>query len=468
MSIAVLLVYAFASDDAGASAAPAQEEKGKEKAREGAPGDAPDIEALGNDLRQAVAGGLVAKATVAIDQLSATGDLTAYGLIIQHALAGTSYAVEKYAGGVLAAAVDPKVRAKILEDATFQRNPKFKARIILLAVVKRWADDPKALAVLHNALRDPSKPVLLVALQLLGEIKKTESVEPLIDELEAREKRPHDRVYHDIVKTLRFITAVDLEHPADWKNYWTARKAGGAPPPKMKESLTRVYKRPKFFSIDVDTDRVIFVIDVSGSMTERDPEMEAAVTKAQKPGEEEDTSGATVVVKKAAPKAAEKAKQKSAPPASRERIFRVKEELVRVLNSLQPPTRFGILSFSHELRWWGGGKTMKDATPANRMDAVSWVRSLAANGATRTDKALEEVLSLPEVDTIYLLTDGAPKDERDKRLEIEPILAFVKEAGRFLRCRIHTISFAQIRDKRMVTFVKQLAAQNDGVCTMLP
>ena len=47
------------------------------------------------------------------------------------------------------------------------------------------------------------------------------------------------------------------------------------------------------------------------------------------------------------------------------------------------------------------------------------------------------------------------------------ILAQAKEANRFLRCRIHTISFAQIRDREMRTFVAKLAAENDGKCTWL-
>jgi hypothetical protein len=40
-------------------------------------------------------------------------------------------------------------------------------------------------------------------------------------------------------------------------------------------------------------------------------------------------------------------------PSSRERLLRVKEELLRVIKTLESPTRFGILSFSHELQWWG-------------------------------------------------------------------------------------------------------------------
>jgi hypothetical protein len=212
----------------------------------------------------------------------------------------------------------------------------------------------------------------------------------------------------------------------------------------------------------MDSDRVLFVIDVSGSMTVRDP-----VTD---PAEEEDASkdrGKTVIVKKDKPKAAPKSKE---PPPSRERMFRVKTELVRLIAGLQPSTQFGILCFSHEIHYvWGDARSLRPATPESKAAATAWVKALKADGATRTDKALEEALAIPEVDTVFLLTDGAPKDEKDQRMPIEPILARAKQMNRFLRARIHTISFQQIKDTRMRTFVRDLSIQNDGgEPTLLP
>jgi hypothetical protein len=43
-----------------------------------------------------------------------------------------------------------------------------------------------------------------------------------------------------------------------------------------------------------------------------------------------------------------------------------------------------------------------------------------------------------------------------------------KELNRFVRARIHTVSFLQIRDTKMRSFVKQLAVQNDGSEHLLP
>jgi hypothetical protein len=156
-------------------------------------------------------------------------------------------------------------------------------------------------------------------------------------------------------------------------------------------------------------------------------------------------------------------------PAHRQRIIRVKTELSNAVSSLSPNTRFGILAFSHELEFWGGSKALKTATAENKANAVNWIRALRAEGATRTDLALQEALSMPEVDSIFLLTDGAPQlpGEGITRLAIEPILAQTKRDNRFLKCRIHTISFQQIRDSDMRNFVYLLALQNDGVCKLL-
>ncbi len=147
----------------------------------------------------------------------------------------------------------------------------------------------------------------------------------------------------------------------------------------------------------------------------------------------------------------------------------MKAELVRAVGELESTTNFGIISFSHELGSLWASRTLKPATPENKAAAIQWVKELQANGATRTDLALEEALSIPEVDSIYLLTDGAPKGMDNQKMPIDPILRRAKELNRFVRARIHTISFLQIRDKEMVRFCRELSLQNDGgEPTLLP
>ncbi|MBI4601514.1 MAG: VWA domain-containing protein [Planctomycetes bacterium] len=435
---------------------------------EGRPSEKADASKLRDELRAAAAGGQVERALEVIGDLVATGDPKAVDAIAQHAITGASHELEKRAAGILAGTKEPKVRARVLESLGSGRSPNFKARIVFLAVAAAWADAPPALDAIHGALRDPHKAVVLTALERIRGLKRKESVEPLLAAYEEREKRPRDRVYHDMQRTLRDLTGVELEASIDFRNFWEGQKTGqvaaGQVIKPRSDGVTSVHRGASFFSLAVATDRVLFVIDISKSLEERDP-LEIVEAKPKKK-EDDPGQGTTVVAKK--PEKPKPAPKPQPPPASRERLFRVKEELVRTINALPAGTRFGILSFSHEIAWWGTERSLRDSNAASKADAVRWVRGLSANGATRTDLALEAALGVPDVDTVYLLTDGAPKDERNQRLEIEPILEKAKSWNRFLRCRIHTISFAQIRDRRMRTFVREVAAQNDGVCHMLP
>ena len=439
---------------------------GEEKAPAAPP---TDLAALEKELKASMTGGQIGRAKQIVDEFAAVGGKEACSIIIKQALSGVDYDLERHAGGVLGKWGDPEGKALILES--LQKASNFKTRIILLAVAARITDSPEALAAIQRSVKDPIRQVVYAALSWIREIGRTEPVDSLIDELEAREKKPRDRIYFDIRKTLGALTGLELEAAAEWRSAWEARKKGGAPPAaEKKKSTTVVYKKPKpkFFAMDIESDRVLFVIDVSGSMLKKDPVIEeespevADATKAK-------AKPTTGVAKKEPPPEPEEIDPESL-PAHRQRIIRVKTELSNAVSSLPPNTRFGILAFSHELEFWGGAKALKPATAENKASAVSWVRGLRAEGATRTDLALEEALSLSEVDSIFLLTDGAPQlpgEGGDTRLPIEPILADTKRDNRFLKCRIHTISFRQIRDRDMREFVQQLARQNDGVCKLL-
>jgi hypothetical protein len=444
-------------------AAAAAQEKEKEK-----PGDdelPTSLSGLAKELRLAMKGGLVDKANAVVDSLAQMGSPDAYEIIMREAFAGDLYAVEQHAGAIVASSTAPAVHARVFRNCEWKTNPNFKSRIIHLAVAAAMADDPGALRAIHAALKDPSRPVVFAAIYWTRKLNRRESLEPLVAALQDREKKPQDRAYHDILKALKAISGANLEVAVDWKNFLKGQAQGAPPPVSRKDSPTAIYRRPTFFSVSMDSDSVVFVIDISLSMLIRDPPPPPVVGRGPDASGEEEHRGKTVVVKRKEKKAEGKPAE---PPLNRERLFRVKEELVRVLSALPEKTRFGVMSFNHEVAWIDGSKTLRTATGPNKSAAIDWVKALVANGATRTDLALEDALSLSDVDTVYLLTDGAPKALGNQRLEIGPILAQAKEANRFLRARIHTISFAQIRDTRMMRFVQDLAAQNDGICTLLP
>jgi hypothetical protein len=434
--------------------------------------EARPLSSIERDLQSAIAAKAYGQAEALLDELAALGGPKAYRVIIKHALSGNdvdseAHKMERRAAGLLASVEDLEVHAEVFKEV--ETNPNYKTRIILLAVASALARETEgrspALDAVHAGLKDRMDPVVLASLQWLRKLKRNESVDVLIAHLERREKRAHDRIYFDVRGALAAITGQSFPVAADWKSFWEAYKENRAPK-ERKGGVTELY-RPKFFSVTLDSDKVFFIIDVSGSMEIRDPEL---------PPEEEPQDadpgvkpGTTVVVEKKPDPGTEVTRRPPPPPPSieRARIERAKKELREVIRHLPESTRFGILAYSHELRFWQEARTLRDAGPRNKQDALEWVDNLKAAGATLTDRALFEVLAIPEVDTILLLTDGAPRDERNNLLAIEPILEGVRLANRFRKCRIHTLSFEAIKDREMRAFVRELAESNDGTSTFV-
>ena len=447
--------------------------------------EATSVKDLAKQLYRAVQRDQPTVAIARMNDLAAEGSVKAYRAIIKYGLTGTSYEVERQAGKLLVNADSPEAIHMTLTETGSNSN--YRSRIILLAVVSRWAVvessegahgqptklNALALQVLLDSTGDRSRPVALTALKWIGEVGRRESIGPLISRLESLEKRGRqDRLYFDIVKVLKNSSGHDFKRAGDWRNWWEVAKNARELPKSPRnpgqersrkgKSKTVLYKAPPtFFSVPVESDRVLFVIDVSQSMLVRDPELPPDPTEL---ADRRNGSGETAVVQD--PGTVDDPPVGALPP-SRERLFRVKKELMNVIQALPARTRFGILSFSHELRFWGDGSILLGASASRKPEAVGWVGSLQAYGATRTDQALAQALAVAEVDTIYLLTDGRPRDENNRKIPIEPILQMVKRDNRFKKCRVHTISFRQVKSTEMKQFVKELARQNDGVCTLL-
>jgi hypothetical protein len=106
------------------------------------------------------------------------------------------------------------------------------------------------------------------------------------------------------------------------------------------------------------------------------------------------------------------------------------------------------------------------ASKANKQKAADWVRTLKPSGATRTDLAISRAFGIPDIDTIYLLTDGTPRDEKNQKIAPDLVLGIAKMQNRFRKARIHTVGFAQA-GSTMQKLCRDLAGQNDGKCVLL-
>ncbi len=149
---------------------------------------------------------------------------------------------------------------------------------------------------------------------------------------------------------------------------------------------------------------------------------------------------------------------------NRERIFRAKEELVRVIRDLPDDKSFNIIAYSSDVKPWQGNLVPADA--ARKRQAIDFVEGLKADGITVTDLALEYAFEDPIVDTIYLITDGAPTHQgsvgpglpSDAPRLIKEILARVKVLNFRRGVRIFTLGFPGAEEE----FLRTLSQEHNG------
>lgn len=235
--------------------------------------------------------------------------------------------------------------------------------------------------------------------------------------------------YHQVRQTLVDLTGEDFFTQERWQGWWARSeptfdfsKRGEA-----REAATRERgaqeKVPTFFGSEVASNRVCFIIDTSGSMAITDRPLEHVLSEE------------------------EFAKADLNSPALKvfKRIERAKKALIDVVRALQPTQQFNIIAFSDANRPWK--PAIVQATEANRAEAVAFIEGLREQGGTNTFASLEAAFRDPQIDTIYLLSDGAPMVKAASsteqmmlfaREEVRRILDLVRRENRFRGLRIYT------------------------------
>ena len=320
------------------------------------------------------------------------------------------------------------------------------------------------------ALDDPELEVQVAACLALRGVRVKEAVEPLIRLLEEGEGRILEYPYPTLIE----ITDLEfLDDPRIWRNWWERAKDTWEVPSweevqrrrAAREAAAAQYratsrKQAEFMGIDTPSERIVFVVDVSGSMedlvVDRDAFRERGFTRFEK-------------------------------------LEIVKEELARTIENLDGKVRFNIYAFASRVHAW-----RKDLVPANglnRRSAMDFVRKLKPiggqaaaarasaglrgssgvdDGRTNTYAALLTALGVAdkegrlrkvdpseevkaEVDTIFFLSDGRPSV--GELVDPDDILESITELNRFRRVAIHTIAIGEFQKD----FMQDLARQNGGV-----
>lgn len=279
---------------------------------------------------------------------------------------------------------------------------------------------------------------------LLGACRQPEGVEPLIRALTRCVEqedgsplaRPSDLLRHDIHRTLVALTGrSDLAaEPSSWRYFWSRAERGFEVPTTTAELPSE--KGPSLFGIPIEGSRVVFALDLSGSMGFSH-------------------SGRTT------------------------RLDVATASLRRALRSLPEHKSFGLMGFAERMHAWRG--ELLPATRAHRTSCTEFLDSLAADGGTNTWGALSsalrpfaQVYGSPanlDVDEIFVISDGIPTV--GAVIDAQEILQLVAATNRFAATRIHAIYLAPTLSPRDLEsernmgmrardFMRQLARQNGG------
>ena len=296
--------------------------------------------------------------------------------------------------------------------------------------------------------RDKVWQVRSAAAFALAEMRCKAVIPALIAGLDAELKRKKDPWAMDVRlhKLLEGLTGQSVARGgiAPWKAFWKQEGASFQvrPKPAPGEEPAQDTRYDKFFDLTIESDRVLFVLDFSGSMAEP-AELRGEGTRAGGAAANRTTKAALVV-----------------------------EELKKLVMSLPDGALCNFVVFSEDVRIWraeGSRPALVELDDDARDELMgSFLDGLRPQGPTNLYDALEAALGFggrglydkyyaAGFDTLYVITDGAPTagPVTDK----EQIRARVREANQLRKIAIHCITFG---DQNDTAFLKPLAEENGG------
>ena len=305
-------------------------------------------------------------------------------------------------------------------------------------------------------LGDADWGVQLMAVRIIHARKYKPAVPHLIQTL----GNTTPRVAEAIGKTLCDFTGEKIDPFADaWQRWWEDHKDDWESDVEVKKQKRENFQSVHFYGLEVKSDKVIFIIDVSKSM-----ELE---TKNHNPREKWKPAGPTTGGGKSPPPPPPPPEILSGP-----KIDVAKHELKKAIRGLASNAKFTIIAFKSVAKAWR--PTLVEANKKNKAAALKWVRNMKPSGVTYIDGALRLAFQIggitnvddkyagDQVDTIVLVSDGAPTDNKMPKpglMDPKIILDHVSEWNAKKNVVINCISVDMLPG---VKFMKDLADANGG------
>jgi HEAT repeat protein len=284
--------------------------------------------------------------------------------------------------------------------------------------------------------------VQTAAAHSLAALREKRGIPAMIERLGAAQ----GRLATDLREALCSLTGQDFHHNVElWQSWWKEHGDNfEVPPLEEADRVTAELSKAAgvtFFGIHTTSQRVLFILDLSGSMSWS---MVPRGNPTDDPNQPPDL-----------PRGGEIS-----------RLTAAKRDLGRAIGGLRDDARFNLVLYASDVWTWQDKMVvMEDST---RVAVRDYVDSLKANGGTNIYGALKLGLELagadggdewsaPEIDTIFLLTDGRPSV--GVTTDREQILDFVRELNQSAGIVIHTIGLSGAQDAYLLS---KLAEQNGG------
>lgn len=318
---------------------------------------------------------------------------------------------------------DPRWMRKLMEMADSSRPEERMGAAVGFLEVRT----PEAVAVLHELLHDKHWRVRFEAMQQVGTLRRSSSLPILIERLDLETRRLQD----DLARVLRLMTGLDHgKTTARWSLWWDDQESNLVLPPyevALAAEMAREERREAsvsqvtFYGLGIISDRLAFVVDISGSMSA------------------------------AARWRDVQTKSEGGPRTTRLAV--AKKELSRALKGLSPGVLFNLVFFSSGVSAWQDELVPMDERVL--VEALEFTNRHGAGGGTNVFGALMAAIDDPEVDTLYLLSDGEPSV--GELIDTAKIHDRVLRLNETRKIRIHCISIG-----KSSTFMKGLAEATGG------
>jgi hypothetical protein len=316
-----------------------------------------------------------------------------------------------------------RLRAFALRDT--EEGPT-RAAALAARVARRDDGALEDVVALLGASEDLPWEVRAEAIASLEALRRKEGIEPLIVFLG---RDGTGRLREDATRALRALTGqAHGPYAQPWQDWWETAKSTFTipdtvtppPAPPRGEGVT-------FYGITTFSERILFVLDVSGSM----------LSPADPTGVKEEPR----------------------------KIDLARRELNGALDMLDEPTRFNLLFFGHSVVRYRPG--MIPANALSRGQAKRFAADWKPAGGTNIHDALEQAFRIAGtaadgkvyaalVDTVFFLTDGTPT--AGKLQDPKLILEAVRDWNRHAHLTIHCVCLGDGDE----AFLQSLAAQNGG------